>query len=238
MQSTTNSSLLTTRILFLVAMITIIGCENDLEPTPVFSPVPNIAYEAQPGELDYTLLISLIEQISSVVRDNAPGGLLKDTTKYGDTLLYYGLLPDNLNVQHNLTMRYVIHHDALTRIVFRDDTCTQGFTLARELGCLAESTIVLDSTRHFIALENGATSKVLEFPSSDSLWGYVSLNQITKNDIDVMISTWRDEKCCFSIAFAGEENLTTGQVRLLDSVGYTPGIYGLNNMDIDVFSGF
>lgn len=212
-------------------LILLSSCKkDDPEPDPVEPAVPKA------GELVFTDLLALKEASSAQVRENAPGGMLLDTVIYDDPRLVFGLLPDNLDMDANLTMSYIFHHDSLMRIIFRDLSASSNFDLARHLSELAQGSMNADSIRHFIALKGQLADEVSEYPSVDSLWNYVQLSNISEEEIVVLSSVWQDANQVFSISFAGNHvNLTTGHIRFLDSNGETRGSSSfLKNPDPDI----
>ena len=200
------------RILLIASLI--IGCCKEL-PDPDVELKGSVA-----GDLVLNDVVSLIEARSDTVRKKAPGGLIQDTVKFGDPRLVYGLFPANMDIETELTFRYTFHHDTLTRILFRDDTTTRSFQLAKELSIFTDATVDLDSSRHYVALESYKEYDDLrEFSSADSLWMFIELDSILTDDIVVLASIYKDSSRILAISYAGNEtDLTTGQVRLLDSL--------------------
>lgn len=217
--------------LILSLLILLNSCKkDDPEPDPIEPAGPKA------GELVFSDLLALKEAGSAQVRENAPGGMLLDTLIYDDPRLVYGLLPDNLGMEVNLTMSYIFHHDSLMRIIFRDANATSNFDVARHLSELAQGTIYMDSVRHFIALKGEFADEVSEFPSVDSLWNYIQVNNIGEEEIAVLSSIWQDVNQVFSISFAGNHvNLTTGHIRFLDSNGKTRGASSFRKYQYPVF---
>ena len=195
--------------LAILLIIMLFGCKKDPIP-PVIVPQP------LPGDLNYVDLITMMEHPPQSVFQSAPGGLLGDSVKDGHRYLVYGLLPYNIGMDPNLTMEYNFRNDSLKKILIRDDTCTRALLLAYESSMMAESTISLDSIRHFVKFKFRSKDKLLEFPSADSMWRYILDKEITRDSMEILASIWQDESTYFSITYARDVDMTTGQIKLIE----------------------